>query len=318
METLLRNTTCSKGHTHPPWNTTGILRIAKCESICGFCQKETKTAANLRKHVAIHIKNERLNLTIAEGSSGRGRLEMPQTFDRESSSSSRISDVSHEMDIETIPRRDSAVNRHQRPIPHHANTDPFSPSAVLMSMNQHPGSSRSSYSASYSQPTTPIPLNAYSYSTTTTYTTPAMAGPSSYIPVTNPPNYSDRILSTIYPEANKDLFRTLREHKIRTKTAWTVIPASEGNRILDLCKSLSVAQSASSPVLESRGGGGGPPRIPCYHRETLFDEEWQAHMRDVHGIFLIWPETWMRRIEVLDLEPYGGDIGGINDLIMDS
>ncbi|KAH6680909.1 hypothetical protein B0J14DRAFT_684383 [Halenospora varia] len=221
MERSLRNTTCSKGHTHPPWNTTGILRVAKCESICGFCQKETKTAANLRKHVAIHIKNERLNLTIAEGSSGRGRL--------------------------------------------------------------------------------------YSYPNVT-YTTQAMPGPSSYIPVTNPPNYSDRILSNLYPEANKDLFRTLREHKIHTKTAWTVIPSSEGNRILDLCKSLSVTQSASSPILEGRGGGAGQ-RIPCYNRETLFDEEWQAHMRDVHGIFLIWPETWMRRIEVLDLEPYGGILG---------
>ena len=49
LESVLRNTTCSKGHTHPPWNTAGVLRIAKCESICGFCHKETKTAANLRK-----------------------------------------------------------------------------------------------------------------------------------------------------------------------------------------------------------------------------------------------------------------------------
>lgn len=49
LETTLGNTTCSKGHVHPPWNTTGVLRIAKCESVCGFCQKETKTAANLRK-----------------------------------------------------------------------------------------------------------------------------------------------------------------------------------------------------------------------------------------------------------------------------
>jgi hypothetical protein len=86
----LKNTYCSRGHIHPPWNTTGVLRIAKCESVCGFCQKETKTAANLRKvssqlkgqlneadkekHVAIHIKNEGMNLSIAEGSSGRGRL----------------------------------------------------------------------------------------------------------------------------------------------------------------------------------------------------------------------------------------------------
>jgi hypothetical protein len=49
LETTLPNTTCSKGHVHPPWPTTGVLRIAKCESVCGFCQKETKTAANLRK-----------------------------------------------------------------------------------------------------------------------------------------------------------------------------------------------------------------------------------------------------------------------------
>jgi hypothetical protein len=49
LESTLGNTTCSKGHLHPPWNTTGVLSIAKCESICGFCQKETKTAANLRK-----------------------------------------------------------------------------------------------------------------------------------------------------------------------------------------------------------------------------------------------------------------------------
>ena len=49
LESTLGNTTCSKGHVHPPWNTTGVLSIAKCESVCGFCQKETKTAANLRK-----------------------------------------------------------------------------------------------------------------------------------------------------------------------------------------------------------------------------------------------------------------------------
>lgn len=47
--TVLGTTTCSKGHIHPPWNTTGVLKVAKCESVCGFCQKETKTAANLRK-----------------------------------------------------------------------------------------------------------------------------------------------------------------------------------------------------------------------------------------------------------------------------
>lgn len=45
----LGTTTCSKGHVHPPWNVAGVLRIARCQSVCGFCQKETKTAANLRK-----------------------------------------------------------------------------------------------------------------------------------------------------------------------------------------------------------------------------------------------------------------------------
>ena len=41
-------------------------------------------------------------------------------------------------------------------------------------------------------------------------------------------------------------------------------------------------------------------------------------MRDVHGVFLLWPDTWMKRIEVLDLDPFGGDIGVCNDVIMDS
>jgi hypothetical protein len=90
------------------------------------------------------------------------------------------------------------------------------------------------------------------------------------------------------------------------------MPASEGNRVLDLCKSLSVAQ-----VAEGSGRPGIAQRTPCYNRETLFDEEWQAHMRDVHGVFFLWPDTWMRRIEVVDLEPYGGDIGGINNLMME-
>ena len=94
------------------------------------------------------------------------------------------------------------------------------------------------------------------------------------------------------------------------------MPAAEGTRVLDLCKSMSVAQVVDSPVQDSRGSVV-PPRVPCYHRETLYDEEWQAHMRDVHGVFFLWPDTWMRRIEVVDLEPYGGDIGGINNLMMD-
>lgn len=59
-------------------------------------------------------------------------------------------------------------------------------------------------------------------------------------------------------------------------------------------------------------------KVPCYNRETLFDEEWQAHMKDVHGVFLLWPETWIRRIEVLDLDAFGGDIVAVNEVIMDS
>jgi len=75
------------------------------------------------------------------------------------------------------------------------------------------------------------------------------------------------------------------------------------------------AITGSSNRVVGGGSRGGTMRTPCYNRETLFDEEWMAHMRDVHGIFCLWPETWIRRIEVLDLEPFGGDIGGIGELI---
>lgn len=40
-------------------------------------------------------------------------------------------------------------------------------------------------------------------------------------------------------------------------------------------------------------------------------------MRDVHGVFLLWPDTWMKRVEVLDLDPFGGDIGACNGVIME-
>lgn len=84
--------------------------------------------------------------------------------------------------------------------------------------------------------------------------------------------------------------------------------------------------SASPPHIpnalqrEERGdrASGQQQHVPCYNRRVLFDEEWQAHMRDVHGVFLLWPDTWMKRIEVLDLDPFGGDIGVCNDVIMDS
>jgi hypothetical protein len=103
-----------------------------------------------------------------------------------------------------------------------------------------------------------------------------------------------------------DPYKHLRNHNIKTRPAWTVIPASEGIRILDLCKSMSTATSAAEG------------QVPCYNRETLFDEEWQEHMKDVHGVFLIWPETWVRRIEILDLDAFGGDVVAVNEVVMSS
>ncbi|KAK0507245.1 hypothetical protein JMJ35_010283 [Cladonia borealis] len=52
-------------HAHE-WTRSGVLSIAKCETICSFCKsgKEYKPASALRKHVLVHIKNERLPLTL--------------------------------------------------------------------------------------------------------------------------------------------------------------------------------------------------------------------------------------------------------------
>jgi hypothetical protein len=169
----------------------------------------------------------------------------------------------------------SSMSAFRRPV---STTESFSPSAVLMSMATR--SSSSTYPA-----------------------------PSPYVPSHSPLTaFSSPIPSHLTPYGRHspapDPFRVLREHHLSTKPAWTVIPASEGFRILDLCKSLST----TSP---------GDDRVPCYNRETIFDEEWQAHMKDVHGVFLLWPQTWMRRIEVLDLDAFGGDIGACNDVIME-
>jgi hypothetical protein len=138
----------------------------------------------------------------------------------------------------------------------------------------------------------------------TTFSPPALGHRSGLAPSTTPFHH---------PSLTPDPFKTLREHNMATKSAWTVIPASEGIRILDHCKSLSVAQHEDS----TSGRGRGKPHVPCYNRETIFDEEWQAHMKDVHGVYLIWPETWMKRIEVLDLDVFGGDIGACNEVIME-
>lgn len=233
---------------------------------------------------------------------------MPQSFERESSSSSRLSYFSDEQDATSNSRSSGGLVR-ARSSNHGATTDLFSPSAVLMSMHQphsHSGVSRSYPSASTSTSSSQgITASHHQPVYTFPYSNPS----TSHIAIPNSQAYSE--LNTHYPRPEKDLFRVLREHNISTKTAWTVIPASEGTRVLELCKSLSVAQEVG------RGSSLANTPVPCYHRETLYDEEWQAHMRDVHGVFFLWPETWMKRIEVVDLEPYGGDIGGINNLMME-
>ncbi|KAH8593407.1 hypothetical protein B0O99DRAFT_627116 [Bisporella sp. PMI_857] len=68
---------CSRrGHLHPRWGQYGEICIQKCENICHFCEKKFATAANLRKHVSLHIKNDNMNLTIRASSSGRSKVGM--------------------------------------------------------------------------------------------------------------------------------------------------------------------------------------------------------------------------------------------------
>jgi hypothetical protein len=239
---------------------------------------------------------------------------MPHSFEREtSSSSSRISHISDDLESSPSIKESSLVPR-QRSSHSATSTDPFSPSAVLMSMHQphsHTGTPRASYYSSTSSNPYPVTTSAMSSYSYPACSTPATSHISSHSHSHNPyPSQTE----ALYPYSEKDLFRGLREHNISTKSAWTVMPASEGTRVVEMCKSLSVAQ-----VVESSGHGSRAltQRAPCYNRETLYDEEWQAHMRDVHGVFFLWPDTWMRRIEVVDLEPYGGDIGCINNMVME-
>ncbi|KAK6581948.1 hypothetical protein PZA11_005645 [Diplocarpon coronariae] len=341
-------TTCSKGHLHSPWNTTGVLRIAKCESVCGFCQKETKTAANLRKHVAIHIKNEGLDLSIAEGSSGRGRLEMPQVLSsqappcsarRKRSSSyvlgqtSASSSTSTSATSTSTSQSDSDSMETGPALPYKRSylppaSDAFSPSAVRMSMVMH---SHPAYTLSASTSPTPYQNPTAGYTHPPAYTQPPPA-PRSH---SNPPSpfslpstgYTPALLPppplplpptpTHHPShspsphghAQPDPFKSLRAQNLAMRYAWTAIPPSEGFRILDVCKSLSDAHTHLGPA---------DVRVPCYNRETIYDEEWQAHMKDVHGVFLLWPETWMKRVEVLDLEAWGDDIGALNGVLMEN
>jgi hypothetical protein len=241
---------------------------------------------------------------------------MPHAFEREtSSSSSRISHISD--DIESSPSmKDSFVISRQRSSHSVTSTDLFSPSAVLMSMHQphsHSGTPRASYYSSTNSNSYPVTTSAMSSYSYPAYSAPVSGHVSSHSHSHNPNPYSSQP-EALYPCSEKDLFRGLREHNISTKSAWTVMPASEGTRVVEMCKSLSVAQVVESAAHGSRAM---TQRAPCYNRETLYDEEWQAHMRDVHGVFFLWPDTWMRRIEVVDLEPYGGDIGGINNVVME-
>lgn len=190
----------------------------------------------------------------------------------------------------------------------------FSPSVALLAMKQPHAYSQSRSQAATSSPPAPYPL--------ATQPSPYPARPVSisHMQSSSMQPYSNLPLQEIAKNSNlshvvtewagkalpSDPYKHLRRSNIGTKPAWTVIPAEEGFRILQFCKSMSTAATAAEG------------RVPCYNRETLFDEEWQMHMKDVHGLFLLWPGTWMRRIEVLDLDAFGGDIVSVNGVIMDS
>lgn len=152
----------------------------------------------------------------------------------------------------------------------------------------------------------PLATSASSYDAYTSYKSSSSTSALSYSTAPSPTSTSAlsnyRSITQGPTRALTDPFSSLRSHALRTKFEWTVITPSEGFAILDYCKSLSQASSE---------------QVPCYNRETLFDEEWQTHMRDIHGVYLIWPETWMKRVEVLDLEGVGGRIEGVNDLVME-
>ncbi|KAG0648634.1 hypothetical protein D0Z07_5086 [Hyphodiscus hymeniophilus] len=188
----------------------------------------------------------------------------------------------------------------------------FSPSVALLATKQSPSYPQSPpRAATSSPPTSYIPSSDLSPRIARPLSTSHLMSPSPY-PYTSFSQQETADPRSLAPAVHewterstwKDPYKYLHNHNIGTKAAWMVIPASEGFRILDLCKSMSIA------VLATDG------KLPCYNRETLFDEEWQTHMKDIHGVFLIWPETWVRRIEVLDLDAFEGDIVAVNDIIM--
>jgi hypothetical protein len=236
------------------------------------------------------------------------------------SSSSRMSSVDDDdsMDVESTPSHTlvSMARGHHLSLASTYSThidSEFSPSAALLAMKQSQSHSRSPPPAVTSSPPTTYTLSSHSSPHAARLLSTSHIEPSSHHPYANS-SQSELAEFQILPPAihewtgkslPNDPYKLLRRHNIGTKQVWAVIPASEGFRILDLCKSMSTA----APAEEGK--------VPCYNRETLFDEEWQAHMKDVHGIFLIWPETWVKRIEVLDLETFGGDIVAVNEVIMD-
>ena len=236
-------------------------------------------------------------------------------------STSRLSvvdDDDESMDREAVPHllTSMASGPHLNqvsPLPTHLNPD-FSPSAALLALRQSQPQPRSSLRTATSLPPTPYTFSSHSSPHIERPLSTSHLQSSSSHPYANFSHQEFSELQSL-PLAKLewsgkgrpiDPFKHLRNHNIGTKAAWTVIPASEGARVLDLCKSMSKAASAAEG------------KLPCYNRETLFDEEWQAHMKDIHGVFLIWPETWVRRIEVLDLDAFGGDIVAVNEVIMDS
>ena len=210
-------------------------------------------------------------LALAEYDSLLDFREMPTSRSPSQSSYTKTSD---DEDIKPIPSFLASPSHSMTPIPSHHQSYPASLSTHFSHQNAFHSPPLRPKSHALSIPTDPIST--------------------AYISGSNP------------SPQNPDLFYHLRKFNIATTTAWTVIPASEGFKAVDTCKSLSSTGS----------GTGEGSRVPCYNRETIYDEEWQRHMKDVHGVFLLWPETWMKRIEVLDLESCGGDIEGCNDLIM--
>jgi hypothetical protein len=231
------------------------------------------------------------------------------------SSSSRISLIEGDdsVDVESTPSSMLTFMPRGNHFPSHIASE-FSPSAALLALKLPQSHSRSPPRTATSSPPTPYTLSSHpsphaARPLSTSHIQSSSSHPYASFSQQEPTGFqtmSPAIHEWTGKSLPRDPFKYLRNHNIGTKQAWTVIPATEGFRILDLCKSLSTAASAAEG------------KIPCYNRETLFDEEWQTHMKDVHGLFLIWPETWVRRIEVLDLDALGGDIMAVNEVVMAS